>query len=351
MINLAARRATQIAGATIIGLLCTGAALADAIVIEGAALAGKVVVTDGQAVAQAMPPAWSNGGQLFWRARKLGATLTAPFDVPASGRYSVAVTFTRALDYGTVSVSLDGVKRAVFKGRAPQLGRESVSLGTLESKGGTHKLVLKTVEAGKAEGEGASQTRYVGIDDITLTPLQAAAVKVMSSPKARDARAPAGTAMAAAPQGIKATGIVLEGEAIRAKASRGEVSVQDMSIHGEGWSGGKQLYWEAPGEGAMLTLAPDVPAGFYEVTLFLTQGPGYSRIEAMGQQGVIPKSDVELYGPELVSPAQVSLGVLELGPELGFAIRIIGKDPRAAAYGVGIDRIVARARPQAAARE
>jgi hypothetical protein len=164
---------------------------------------------------------------------------------------------------------------------------------------------------------------------------------VMASPQARDTPAqhmtPAtAAAMAAA---MPPAEVMLEGEAIRAKASRGEVSVQDMSAHGDGWSGGKQRYWEAPGEGAMLTLAPDVPAGSYEVTLFLTQGPAYARIEAMGTKGVIPKSDVELYGPELAPPVEVSLGTLELGPELGFAIRIIGRDPRATGYSVGVDRI------------
>lgn len=151
--------------------------------------------------------------------------------------------------------------------------------------------------------------------------------KVMSSKSNRAAKA------------ASTTGIVIEGESIRAKASRGEVFVQDESSQGKGLSGGKQLVWSAPGEGALLTLSPDVASGLYEVTLFMTLGPDRARIEALGSEGVIPKSDVELFAPEASVVAQVSLGRLILGPDRGFALRILGKDPRATAFSVGLDRI------------
>lgn len=149
-------------------------------------------------------------------------------------------------------------------------------------------------------------------------------------------------AVAGARRVLRAPGrgvIVVEGEALSAKPSRGQVRIEDMSSFGNGWSGGRQLRWSAPGDGAMLTLSPDVPAGRYEATLHLTQGPPYARIEVIGLEGVIPKSDVELYGPTVMPPAQVSLGVIELGPERGFAIRILGRDPRASDYAVGLDKL------------
>lgn len=132
---------------------------------------------------------------------------------------------------------------------------------------------------------------------------------------------------------------VIEGETLSAKPSRGHVQVEDMSAYGSGWSGGQQLRWSAPGDGAMLMVSPEVSAGRYDVTLHLTQGPAYARIEVIGLEGVIPKSDVELYGSTVMPPAQVSLGVIELGPERGFAIRILGRDPRATDYAVGLDRL------------
>lgn len=135
-------------------------------------------------------------------------------------------------------------------------------------------------------------------------------------------------------------GIDVEGEILSAKPSRGQVRIEDMTAFGSGWSGGRQLKWSAPGEGAMLMVSPDVAAGRYEATLHLTQGPAYARIEVIGLEGVIPKSDVELYGSTVLPPAQVYLGVIELGPERGFAIRILGRDPRASGYAVGLDKLV-----------
>lgn len=139
--------------------------------------------------------------------------------------------------------------------------------------------------------------------------------------------------------GLRRAALVVEGETLSAKPSRGQVRIEDMSAFGNGWSGGRQLRWSAPGDGAMLMISPDVPAGRYEATLHLTQGPAYARIEVIGLEGVIPKSDVELYGSTVTPPAQVSLGVIELGPERGFAIRILGRDPRASDYAVGLDKL------------
>lgn len=152
---------------------------------------------------------------------------------------------------------------------------------------------------------------------------------------ATGAGAAAGAALAAA--GGEA--FVVEGEAVSATPSRGQVRIEEMSAYGSGWSSNRQLLWSAPGDGAMLMLAPAVPAGHYNVTLHLTQGPAYARIEVIGLAGVIPRSDVELYGPTLAPPAQVALGVVELGPERGFAIRILGRDPRATGYAVGLDKL------------
>ena len=89
----------------------------------------------------------------------------------------------------------------------------------------------------------------------------------------------------------------------------------------------------------MLMVSPDVPAGRYEATLHLTQGPAYARIEVIGLEGAIPGSGVELYGSTVLPPAQVYLGIIELGPERGFAIRILGRDPRASDYAVGLDKL------------
>jgi hypothetical protein len=167
-------------------------------------------------------------------------------------------------------------------------------------------------------------------------------VAPQSQPQGRQGVATGAGAAAGALRALvvtKTAPLVVEGEALSVKPSRGQIQIEDMSAFGGGWSGGRQLKWSAPGDGAMLMVSPDVPAGRYDATLHLTQGPVYARIEVIGLEGVIPKSDVELYGSTVFPPAQVSLGVIELGPERGFAIRIVGRDPRATGYAVGLDKL------------
>ena len=50
---------------------------------------------------------WSGNAQLLWRCPKSGPELTVSFEVPGAGS-GLRFGFTKAPDYGTFEVSLDG---------------------------------------------------------------------------------------------------------------------------------------------------------------------------------------------------------------------------------------------------
>ena len=64
-------------------------------------------VVERQAMEGFTTGAWRNGQQLWWREARPGASLNLPFTVPADGVYRLSIRFTRAPDYGIISVRLD----------------------------------------------------------------------------------------------------------------------------------------------------------------------------------------------------------------------------------------------------
>src|SRR5258705_6709449 len=95
------------------------------IALEGEDLvsAGKAHVSSGRVDVQAMSafgPGWSNKAQLLWGGAGVGATLDLTVDVAVPGTYKVQMSLTRAPDYATVSIEVDGKPASIdFVGWAP----------------------------------------------------------------------------------------------------------------------------------------------------------------------------------------------------------------------------------------
>jgi hypothetical protein len=114
--------------------------------------------------------AWSGGRQLWWVVHEPGARLDLELPVAAKGVYAVSAAFTKAGDYGTVQLALDGADlgkpidlyepfpRVIHTGDTP--------LGTASLDSGTHTLSLTLT------GKHAKSTNYlIGVDWIKLTPV------------------------------------------------------------------------------------------------------------------------------------------------------------------------------------
>ena len=115
--------------------------------------------------------AWRNGQQLWWREARPGASLTLPFTVPADGVYRLSVRFTRAPDYGIISVRLDDRGAALDRVSlyAPVvLAADPLGMGEHELATGSHRLRFTIV----GTHPDAVPAFMVGIDAVRLERLR-----------------------------------------------------------------------------------------------------------------------------------------------------------------------------------
>ena len=113
--------------------------------------------------------AWSGGAQLWWTGAHAGQSLTLELPVAKPGPQAITAAFTRAPDYGIVSLTLDGkplgapvdlyARRVVHAG-ALKLGRVDLDAG---------KHVLELTITGK---NPKSTNTLVGMDWVKLEPVK-----------------------------------------------------------------------------------------------------------------------------------------------------------------------------------
>lgn len=108
---------------------------------------------------------WSGDQQLWWTGGKAGDTLTLTFAVNAAGVYRLAASFTRAPDYGMVSVTVDGAPTRAEKLDLydTQVTRtELVPLGEFKLDAGNHRLGITIT----GSNEAATPSYMVGLDEL-----------------------------------------------------------------------------------------------------------------------------------------------------------------------------------------
>ena len=137
--------------------------------LEGEALVSSAVVTGGKVQTQdlsAYDDVWSGDSQLFWTGGKAGDTLT--LTLPARpGAFNVTGYFTRAADYGQVTLTLNGQPLGgVFDGyHAGVAASGPVRLGRVTLPGSPARLVVTL----RGKNAAATNTLF-GLDALTLTP-------------------------------------------------------------------------------------------------------------------------------------------------------------------------------------
>ncbi len=110
---------------------------------------------------------WSGNAQLWFIAARLGDTFTVALNVPQEGNYQVAADLTKARDYGTFTLAVDGATVGApydgFNTPAVLVGYGHV-FGTVHLTAGTHPFTV-TVTAQNPASVGF----LVGIDRFLLT--------------------------------------------------------------------------------------------------------------------------------------------------------------------------------------
>jgi hypothetical protein len=127
-----------------------------------------------------------------------------------------------------------------------------------------------------------------------------------------------------------------------AKSTDGGIWAQDMGEweYGEGWSGGKALFWYMDNAGPELSIQLPCPAsGKYEVSAHLATSPNFGIVQfTLG--GTPLGSPIDLYAPRM-TPKEVSLGIVNLAAGANpLSVHVTGKNAHALGYDVGIDAFV-----------
>ena len=114
---------------------------------------------------------WSGDRQLFWAARRPGASLVLTVPVLADARYGIDLWLTRAPDYGRLTFRVDGESMtATFDGYAAQVEPgQPLRIGIAALRTGRHSITIRVSGRNRA-----STGYYAGIDRLALVPLRLA---------------------------------------------------------------------------------------------------------------------------------------------------------------------------------
>jgi hypothetical protein len=132
-----------------------------------------------------------------------------------------------------------------------------------------------------------------------------------------------------------------------AKSTDGGIWAQDMGQweYGEGWSGGKALFWYMDNAGPSLTIQLPSPGdGQFELIAHMATSPGFGIVQfSLG--GTPLGEPVDLYAPRM-APREVSLGKVMLTAGANpLSVRVTGRNSKAVGYNVGIDAFMLKASP------
>lgn len=137
--------------------------------IEGESLVASARATAGAIDHQEMggyAGDWSGDAQLFWMPHSVGARLTLTFPADAAGDKEIVGYFTRARDYGDITVSVNDRRLGTFSGYAAYVSASgAISLGRAPIRAGDNTMILEVT------GKNAASTGYLaGLDGFLLQP-------------------------------------------------------------------------------------------------------------------------------------------------------------------------------------
>ena len=114
--------------------------------------------------------AWDDDNQLWWTGAGPGDKLNVQLEVAETGTYTVTAKLTKAVDYGTVQLSIDGTKAGdpidLYNDGVVPTG--PIPLGTHRLEKGDHTVTFEIVGA----NEKAAKGYMVGLDRILLEPVK-----------------------------------------------------------------------------------------------------------------------------------------------------------------------------------
>ena len=133
----------------------------------------------------------------------------------------------------------------------------------------------------------------------------------------------------------------IEGESLisHAKASSGEMNIQQMDPFPGEYSGGAQLFWRPQGANETLTLAfPVKTGGEYNIIGHFTKAVDYGKVDARINGG--DPTSIDLYHDGVIPSGPIDLGKATCPPGANvLTITTTGKNEKATGFLVGLDAI------------
>ncbi len=108
---------------------------------------------------------WTDNIQVFWQPSSAGKYFEFSVNLPESSIYDLSAEITKAADYGTFTVSIDGITVGTpYDSYSPNLAVTEHTFGTLYLTQGTHTVQITTVER-----NSASAADYIGISKLEFS--------------------------------------------------------------------------------------------------------------------------------------------------------------------------------------
>jgi hypothetical protein len=112
---------------------------------------------------------WSGDKQLWWNDANAGDEMTIEFPVENAGRYQISANLTKANDYATVQISVNGepVARS-FDRYHPTVSHDPIALGVFDLVAGKNRLQFRI----EGTNPASIKKNCVGLDYLQLTPVR-----------------------------------------------------------------------------------------------------------------------------------------------------------------------------------
>ncbi len=128
----------------------------------------------------------------------------------------------------------------------------------------------------------------------------------------------------------------LEAETLPPGSLSGKATVEEMTVYGADWGGGKQLKFETGGTGHEVEVRLPAPELHYTVGVFYTKGPSYGDVRIVANGRTVGKIDG--YSPSIVPGGRIVLkGVTSREGSIALKFIVEGKHFSSSGYDLGLD--------------
>ena len=128
----------------------------------------------------------------------------------------------------------------------------------------------------------------------------------------------------------------LEAESLPSNSISAQPMVEDMTLYGADWSGGKQIKFENTHAGETYTVRLRGPESLYSVGVYLTKGPSYGNVRIRSGNSIL--AEFHGYNPSVVPGGEISLkNVKSVDGTITLRFQVTGHESASTGFDLGLD--------------